>query len=544
MKLDLVNMESFVTERGLKQITSANVSNYQDAEPAKDGLASYEIFGRPGSEERKRTFAYIDLYDHFLHPHCYYELTRLHYNFKKLVDGEADFYVKDGSLVEIKKGEIIPPEIKKGTGLQFFYEIYNDLKWDTNAETASQTALRRKFFAGLHRDDVFISKMLVIPPFFRDVDTQKSRPNEINVFYSKVLSNASAIKTTAGLFDIFGFSSAHKKVQDTINEIYNFFMSIIGGTKGYIHKNIMGKTTDYSARCVVAMPRYDIETSEESEVSFGRSAVPLSVAVKCFAPFIKYGVRRIVEGYLSGNKFIYVKNKKGVIERCAIAANAMDVISPTNMDRLIELYDKSPAHRLDDFKIKLEDGRSVPFLYYYIDPEESKKHSLIVKNDPNVEDLIMDKSIKAINYTELFYMAAYNTVKDYAIYITRFPIENQHNIYPSQMNIIPCTQTKKRIVNGVEYPRFPVYNKSNMDLKHYFVDTLRMFPSYLAALNADFDGDMTSIQGCYTNEANAAAQKYIYSKMNILDTNGGSMRTIPEVAQSGLFHLTYRYPKP
>jgi hypothetical protein len=66
----------------------------------------------------------------------------------------------------------------------------------------------------------------------------------------------------------------------------------------------------------------------------------------------------------------------------------------------------------------------------------------------------------------------------------------------------------------------------------------------LKALGADFDGDTGSIQGVFTNEANAAAKKYIYSKMNILDVGGGTMREISEVASQGAYYLTYRHEKP
>ena len=53
--------------------------------------------------------------------------------------------------------------------------------------------------------------------------------------------------------------------------------------------------------------------------------------------------------------------------------------------------------------------------------------------------------------------------KDKAIMITRYPIEDYQNIYPSLMNIIPYSKTKVATVNGVTYPRFPCMKRIMRD---------------------------------------------------------------------------------
>lgn len=532
MNLDILNCDKWVIDNSIPEIKTSNIYSTKSLEPDPDGLGSYEIFGRPGTEERKRTFAYIDLVNKFVHPHCYYELTRLQRNIKDLIAGNSDFYVDDfGKLKEIKQGETPPSGKLVGTGVNFLYKVWDKLNFKVTPDTAPGTAMRYEFFNNLNKNEIFMSKCPVIPPFYRDIDVNNKKKNEINTFYTKLLINAASLRATSGMFEMFGVSSSDKKIQETLLDLYNYFIDIVGGSKGFIHRNVMGKTTDYSARAVISMARYDANSVDDVEVSFDRSAIPLSTICKCFAPFIKFGIKKIVDRVLSGNDFIYLTNKKGEIIRKKLASDYMSAFSSDKLDELIELYDESFEHRSDIFKLRCEDGSEIP-LMYIDDSEETDSTTLLDNNSL--------KTKHPINLTELFYMAAYDTVRDKHVFITRYPIEDHNNIYPSKINIIPTINTTKKIVLGEEYPKFPIIPK-NVDNTHIYVSTLRPCPQFLKALGGDFDGDQTSIQGVYTEEANAEADKYIYSIANIVNVNNKSMREFAEVNQVGIFNLTYRY---
>jgi hypothetical protein len=72
-----------------------------------------------------------------------------------------------------------------------------------------------------------------------------------------------------------------------------------------------------------------------------------------------------------------------------------------------------------------------------------------------------------------------------------------------------------------------------------FTDTLHMFPTYLEALNADFDGDTVSVQGVWTK--NSGSRDYIYSKTNIINIGGGTMRGTKDITAHTLYALTRGY---
>jgi hypothetical protein len=541
MKVDLLNLNNELEIKKYPEVTSANILTSNSTEPDPEGLASYDLFGRPGTEDRKRIFGYINLNGKFLHPHIHYVIKRLNRNIDELIYGEADFYVRNGQLVKLKKGEEKPSGEKTGTGLEFLYNRWDELNFKPKKEDPQLTGTLKKLLHSVKKDDAFIDKMIVIPPFYRDVDMTNNRPHKLNILYKRLLTNAASLKSANALFTIFGTTSSHKKIQDTIDEIYNFFLDIVGGTKGFIHKYVMGKTTDYSARCVISMPKYDNERSTDSEVSFDRSAVPLATLIKSAAPFIIYGVRQIIRNTLSGSNFIWYKNEKGIIQNLELVDSWEEVLSQDYLTKLINLYYESFEHRLDTFMLKTKEKIKVPICLVI----ENDEVRILESNDQRTKELMLNNKIKPMNLTELFYMAAYDTCRDKACYVTRYPIEDYNNIAPTMMNIIPCNRTKKMSVNGTDYPHFPIIlDGDKHDLTHVFTDTLRFPPILAPALGADFDGDMCSFQVCFTNEANIAAKQYLKSKLNVLNISGSTMRSFLDVSIGAAYCLTYRHPKP
>lgn len=542
MELDILDCDKWVVDNNIPEVTSSNIYSTKSSEPDPEGLGSYEIFGRPGTEERKRTYGYIDLINKFVHPHCYYELCRLQRNIKDLIAGTSDFYVDSfGKLKEIKNDEPAPKGVLVGTGVKFLYKVWDKLDFSIKPDTAKGTAMRYKFFNSLSKNEIFISKIPVIPPFYRDIDVTNRKKNEINTMYIRILVNASTLRATAGMFDIFGVSSSEKKIQETLLELYSYFIDVCGGNKGFIHKHVMGKPTDFSARAVISMPNFDKVHYSDSSVSFDSTGIPLSTVCKCFSPFIKFGIKKIIERVLSGNKFINVIKNDGSVERVEISSTYKSYFSSEYIEKLIDLYDESYEHRQDIFKIKCENGKEYPLFYIKNNENLESEDDEIDLTDENVSELIGRKNkFHPVNMTEILYMAAYDMVRDKCIYITRYPVEDHNNIYPSKMNILSTKNTSKKTVLGITYPNFPIIPEGE-NISHIYVETLQVFPSYLDALGGDFDGDQVSIQGVFTEEANESSKKFIESELNILSVNNNTMRNLKDVCQIGLYNLTYRF---
>lgn len=544
--VDILFCDKWVTDNRIPEVKKGTMFVTGSMEPDPEGLLSYEIFGPPGSIERKKSWGHIDLVNKFMHPHIYYDLCRYQSLYKTLINGQEDFFVDPatGRMTAVTPKTPVPKGCDHGTGIRFLYRVWDKINFNYKNLKSSSTIMRLKLISSFKKEEIFITKLPVMPAFYRDMSSNNDRISEINTMYRKIINNASSLKSTSGMLEVFGVTSSDRKIQETINEIYNYFIDIVGGTKGFIHRNVMGKSTDYSARAVISMPNYDSNSVEETEVDFTKTAIPLSTVCKCFSPFIKYGIKQLVNTILNGSNFIfYLDPKTKKLTREELANNWMDDYESDEMDKLIQLYDTSYEYRLEPFyiRVKNEEIGKVPLMW--IDSNKSRVDDL---NSAVDESKVNSKySIRPLTITEALYIAAYKTCNDKCMYITRYPIEDQHNIYPTLINIIPCTNTEKRIFMGEEFPKWPVLPDPNENdakaLNYIFVDTIRVFPTYLKALGGDFDGDQISTQGVFTEEANEACKKYITSKMNIVNVSGGTMREFAEVSMVGLYNLTYRH---
>lgn len=537
MVLDILNIDAYVKTHQLKEVTSSKLFSSKSTEPDPEGLGSFEIFGMPGTPDRKKTYAYIDLGAYFVHPQVFNVLVAIKPLLRDLILGEAEFYIKDGTIHSLKDGETAPAGSPVGTGVTFFYNNFEKIKFKRENDTLGISKERYDFINMLSKEEIFISKFLVIPPFYRDVDMVKSKKNEINVFYARLLNLASLVKTSSAITALYGDTDAHSKIMTTIIEIYSYFVGIIGGTKGFVHKHVMGKTTDYSARLVISTPIISSDTPGDMEVSFDRSCIPLHAAVKCFAPFIVYGVKKLFFDILKGRKYIMEPATKtgGSPRRVELADHYQEAFSSENIHRLINLFYDSKDHRFDYFYLEDVDGVMHPLCVY----SSFEKHDVVYVDESNVTKL--DPTYRPLTLVEIFYMAAMETIMDKCIYITRYPIEDYHNIYPTKMHIDAYKRTcpmkfYQLMKTYSSYPWVKEEDKNQVDVM--FTDTLRLFPIYLKALGADFDGDMCSVQGVFTDEANEAAAKYIYSPANVINIAGDTVRPTGDVTAHTVFALT------
>jgi hypothetical protein len=513
MTIDLLDNERYIKDYELKEVKSSNLYNIRTGIPDDEGLASLSIFGEFGSEDRRKRFGYITLNDYFFNPHVFIVIVSMKRVVRDIVMDGGNWYIKEGEFYKLGAGEQPPALLPAGSGISFIRENWDKINW-AKTDMAEGRKEKIKFLKQLKLDDIFVTKWLVIPPFFRDVDLQSGKKNDINIMYRKLLSLASLVKNTKSLFVAGGQTDAHAKLQQTLVDLYNYFVEFVSGVHGFIHEHVMGKSTDYSARTVISTANLNAERPEDMEVSFSHSSVPMHLILKSFAPFVMREFKGYVLDKLQGNKFVHFVRTSGEVERIPLADHFTEDLMSEAILKLIELYYESKEHRLDAFTLLAADGRRVPFMYYMEDGTFLQG---------NVEGGA--KKARAMTLCELFYIVIMRSViPNKYVYITRYPIEDYNNIYPTKINIIPYSRFGKHTIDGVVYPRFPEIKLPD-DMKHVdtlFVDTLRLFPTYLSALGGDFDGDTCSITPVF---ANYEADKHIFSKVNVISIAGDTMRT-------------------
>lgn len=533
MKIDIASPDKYVEQNKLPEVVNGNMFSRQSSAPDEQGLVSYEIFGNPGTKQRKMQFAYIDLGDIFVHPMVMDNLTMLKKIIKNVIEGKELFYIRNGQVYKYESGKtkIDEKQFDIGTGVHWLKKHYKEI--DFNKEnTSAKVKERIKFMQSLSMDEIFISKWLVMPAYYRDVNMDTMRKNDINIMYQSLISQTNVVKSTKKMFTHGETTDSHRLIQNKLCEMYRYFTSFIGGTKSFVQLHAIGKAVDYSARMVISTARVNAISPKMMDVDYSHSAVPLSMVLECFAPFIHYGIKEFVKSQINGSDYIYTKDKAGNLVRIPLASHWEQCLLRENIQKLIKTYTDSKEHRLDYFTVEAEDGSQIPLGYVIDDSSVSSSDK---------ETVIKGTRVRPITLCEMFYMIAMDYCGNKGVMITRYPLEDYQNIYPSLMNIMPYEKTKVAVVNGKSYPRFPdiseddILHKTEEKVLLKYNDTLHLFPTYLPALGADFDGDTVTVQGIF---GKYDVNKYVHSNMNIINIAGGSMRNISDVNSQVVYALT------
>ena len=117
MLTDIGSPDLFVKANDLPEVTSGTLFSSNSSAPDENGLVSYEIFGNPGSKQRAKQFAYIDLGDIFLHPMAYDAMIMLAKPIKGILEGDGFYYLtKDGKFVRVENQSDAPSGVDCGQG--------------------------------------------------------------------------------------------------------------------------------------------------------------------------------------------------------------------------------------------------------------------------------------------------------------------------------------------------------------------------------------------------------------------------------------------
>ena len=281
MKVNIVDTDRFIRVNDLKQVSNP-VYFDRGRTPSDDGLFSYTIFGRPGSVERKQVFAYIDLKKPFLHPLVYKNLKRLNRKYEEVIAGEGSWKIVNGMLAEDPSGN-------GETGLDFLYANWDNIKFGKTDSV--QRTERVDFINGLKRNEAFMTKQIVIPAYYRDIDFSgveqgKISHDEINDKYAKLLRLVSSLSSSEGLsgFDFMG-NMTMMSIQNVLIDIFDYFTSKIEKKKGIFRQAVMGKSIDFGCRSVISAPNFNMDSYKDLKVTFQSSGVPLGQCLVLFTPF-------------------------------------------------------------------------------------------------------------------------------------------------------------------------------------------------------------------------------------------------------------------
>ena len=544
LKTELLDVDKFIKVNNLKEVYDPVFFN--GPTPSEHGLLSNEIFGITKSE-RAGIYAYIDLGGYFLHPLAYKTLKKLNSKIENIVHG-IDTY----SITET--GEIIQDD-NGNTGIDWLKKNFSKIKFTKNDSRSRNLKID---FINMESNKIWINKYIVIPAYYRDVDTKQASigVGEINKLYSSLIIASKSLKETAN-YGLTLSDATKGRIQNILVQIFDWFGqgTTINGQKtsgnlpgktGLIKRGALYKTVDYSVRLVMSAPDLEAENIEDLMVNMDHAAEPLAAVLCNFKPFVIFWLRRFFENEFAGKYEYPILTKKG------------EAISVPILDYQIMFSDSILNAQIERF-IHGYSNRFIP-IDIPVDMEELAKlnksrkekikldniHMMIdyrlesVKNDSTSKEMIH----RPLTWCDLFYIAACEVTEDKMVLITRFPIDSYLNQFPTKIRVKSTVKTEPISIeiNGETklFKWYPIIREKdiNKNTSPLFSDTLSICNGLISVMDMDYDGDTSIVKPVYTVEANEECRKVAKSKIQIIGMDGTCVRDVTKENIISLYSLT------
>ena len=490
--------------------------------PTRDGLLSTDIFGNT-TKERSMKYGYIELKGHYFQPIVYKNIRRLDRRIDGIVAGRIKVRIeKDGTMVEDENGQ---------TGIEFLYKNWEKIKYKKNNSSIRNE--RIELFENHSKSEIFTDVWVVLPAMYRDINLQNAENgkisyHEVNTLYSRLIRLVSLLEQDSSFTPIM--NNTKFNIQSTLIEIYNYFKNLVEKKNGIIRKSLLGKSVDYGSRLVITAPAYNVNHYKDMDVDFYHAGIPLANCCSLFTPFIIGWVRNFLRKELeySSNKYPMKNRKTGEIEYVALK-DPMSYYNDQMIKKMMDNFIFSYTGRFDKIIIPTEDMDKNPRYMHFGGYEYERSGT------PN-----SDIASRPMTLTDLFYMAAVNVCADKHVYITRYPLTDYMGVYPMKITVLSTNSTVKMRVGEKEYSHYPVIDLglSKSEVASSFIDTARFPNVYLKAIGGDYDGDVVTVKGVFSQSANAEADRILRSKLNIIGIAGNGIRKTTNETVQTLYMMT------
>ncbi len=530
LEVELLDEEDFIKKNNVQEVTNP-IFFVRDGIPTEDGLLSNKIFGIT-KDERANNFAYIDLCGTYMHPLCYKVWSRMDSNIKHIAHGTKNFSIdSNGHLVEDENGQ---------TGFDFLKRNIDKIKIRS---TESSKRDKKIQFLMKNKKRLFISKYMVIPAFYRDVNSSNGRTGVgvLNKHYASLLISAKSLRETQE-FGLDISSAVKGRIQETIAEVYNVLCgtskdpdSGIGLSKknGYVKEAVMGKTADFGTRLVISAPELKVENLDDMMVDLDHCALPLASAITNFYPFVIFHVKRIFENELYQlDQIPYIDDKKEI--KYVKVSDSLVRFSDEQIKEEINKFIHGYSDRFKPVVLNV-DGSKNSVLPLFIGREcsvEDYKNRNINMKAPIIQ--------RPLTWCDMFYRAACESVRDKKVLIVRFPIDSCFNQMVTKVRISSTKNTERVCIGNDFYQFYPKIREKDIysNTSDKFIDTLNISNLLLEGCGGDYDGDQVHVKGVWTSEANDELEKYINSPSNYIDLGGINMREASIEAIQSLYCMT------
>ena len=480
-----------------------------------DGLFSVSIFGRAGSEERSRTFSYIDLHTEILHPYLWIALNTIRTLFVEILSGKAYATWNDET-----KNFDRATELDGETGYSFFMSHWSELVIPRGKSDNRNTYIEAiEKFRG--RGDV-VSKLPVSPAGIRDVEIDKNKrvtKDEVNDLYYRAIAISNTIVPNAVVSSPRILDTSRNSLQNIVNEIYLHYEGMCKGKRGIFQRSWGGRAVFNGTRNVItAMNTSTPDLDSPRTPSPLYTQIGLYQLLKGALPVAKYHIRTgwLSQVFVEGTPGAYLVDPQTLKRKLVpIAIESADRwTTDEGLDKVITKFSKT-AIRQQPIMVE---GYYIGLIY--VDDDSFKIFGDIDELPSNLDR----KNVYPLTYAQLLYLSGYDTWNKLVTMITRYPVTGLGSTYTTfvycRTTIVASQKWERDFGWEVDKTTLGALEFPDLDPTAPFVDSLIPHSVALGGLGADFDGDTASANILYGDLSLKENEAYFHTANAYLDPNG------------------------
>lgn len=500
---------------GIKPVTVTDIYDGATTAFHPDGLFSTEIFGRVGDLERFVRMSYIDLKLPVFNPLAFKQIEKIKGLYVDIMSG-TKFAKWDNKLKDFVRSN----ELEGETGFDFFISKFNEIKI---SKTGSDIRDLRDIVIRDARDkgSILRDTMPVSAAGTRDVVMQDGRTSkdEINDYYMRLIGISNTINAGVTPSNYSIYDRARWDMQKVVVEIYDYLANLTYGKGKQIQGKLVRRAVENSTRNVItSMPTHSPHMDD------ARTPNPQDTFIGCY---------QLAKSMLPVTSFLITKGIAGeVIDQGGIEAYAFDAKTGKPVTWEVSLEARQNWMTEDGINKGLNrfgtiDTRDMPvtidgrnFAHIWIGKDS---YRVFTARDV-MNGLVPDDKLKEsrpITYIEFYYHVLYKRARKAIGILTRYPVTGDGSTYLTRAYLKSTDRSKSMKELGPDWevvdtaPEFPVVDE---DITYY--DALAPFPTNLAGLGADFDGDATTWTTLYGKKALEEAEEFLNTDVGFFTPRG------------------------
>lgn len=508
--LDLTDPQLLAGVRQVKVLDSFVGATY-DFHP--EGLFSTEIFGRVGDERRELLFGHIDIKASIFHPLVYQSIVKLKRFYGDIMAGRK-YAVWNEDLKDY-----MPATQAAGgrTGFSFFLEHWQKIAYVSTGSIQRDFAIKLvKDFASL----ALTSKVVVIPASYRDMEIDefgRRTEHEINDLYRRLIGQSnviieSSLKTNPEAVDRIRYD-----MQRIFCEIYDMIEDLVKGKKKLFLGKFASRRIAHGTRNVItAMNTAVSDLDAPGNPGFNSTIIGLYQYLQAALPLSVYHVTQFLK-----HVFPDVNSPARLVDPQTLRPKDLWLSSKQHdrwttkegIEKVISAFREESIRKVP---LTIE-GSYIGLIYE--GPDSTFRFFQDIDELPADRDR---KHVRPATLMDVLYLSVYKYSNNYPIYVTRYPILSVGSVYPSMVHLRTTVKFSRRYRLGDDWMRMPDSETAAEypDITAALLNSLVPHTKHLKRLGADFDGDTSSGNILYTDEAIQEVKDYLKSKRAYVGSDG------------------------